>query len=73
MDKKTEVRYTVSIGRIFSALAFLAVLGAWFTQLSHTTFLGLDWPQLLFDAIVLLLGGTGLFLDALWDMSNIYD
>ena len=73
MDKKREIRYTVSIGRIFIALAFLAFLGAWFTQSSHITFLGLDWPQLLFDAIVLSVGGTGMFLDALWDMSNIYD
>ena len=73
MDKKREIRYTIYVGRIYIALAFLAFLGAGLTQLSHTTFLGLDPPQLLFDAFVLSLGGTWMFLDALWDMRNIYD
>lgn len=60
-------------GQDFYCLGVLAFLGAWFTQSSHTAFLGLDSPQLLVDAIVLLLSGTGLWLDALWEMRNVYD
>ena len=73
MDKKLEIKYTIYVGRISIALAFLAFLGAWFTQVAHTTILGLDQPQLLVDAILLSLTGTGMLLDAHWDRRNILD
>ena len=73
MNRKTEVRYTFFIGRVLIALAFLAFLSAWFTHSTLSTFLGLDWSQLLVDAIALVLTGAGMFLDAFWDMHNTYD
>lgn len=73
MDKRREVRYTNYVGRVFIGLALLALLGAWLSQVRQTTILSLELPQLLVDAILLSLAGTGLLLDAHWDRRNIFD
>lgn len=61
----------VYIGRFLLALALLALLGAWFTQLAGGTLLGMTQQHLFNDAIVLALLGIGMFLDALWHSRNI--
>lgn len=58
MDTKKATTYTVYLGRIFFALAFLALLG-------------MSQQHLFNDAIVLALFGIGMFLDALWHSRNV--
>lgn len=63
--------FFVYLGRIFFVLAFLALLGAWLTQLTGGTVLGMSQQHLFNDAIVLSLFGIGMFVDALWHSRNI--
>lgn len=63
--------FFVYLGRIFFVLAFLALLGAWITQLTGGALLGMSQQHLFNDAIVLSLFGIGMFLDALWHARNI--
>ena len=51
----------VYLGRMFFALAFLALLGAWFSQPTGGTVLGMTQQHLFNDAIVLPLFGIGMF------------
>ncbi len=71
MDNKKATPIMVNLGRIFFALATLALLGAWLTQLTGGTLLGMTQQHLFNDAIVLSLFGIGMFLDALWHSRNI--
>ena len=52
--------FFVYLGRVFFALAFLALLGAWFTQLTGGTLLGMTQQHLFKDATVLSLFGIGI-------------
>lgn len=63
--------FMVYLGRIFFALAFLALLGAWLTQLTGGTLLGMSQQHLFNDALVLSLFGIGMLLDAIWHSRNI--
>jgi|GEM_PF-1140842 len=65
------VLIAVYLGRFLFTLALLALLGAWFTQLTGGTLLGMTQQHLFNDAIVLALLGMGMFLDALWHSRNI--
>jgi hypothetical protein len=71
MDTKKAVPVFVYLGRIFFALAFLALLGAWATQVVGGTILGFSQQHLFNDAIILSLFGIGMFLDALWHSRNV--
>lgn len=71
MDMTKATPFMVYLGRVFFALAFLALLGAWFTQLTGGTLLGMSQQHLFNDAIVLSLFGIGMFVDALWHARNI--
>lgn len=61
----------VYLGRVLLTLAFFALLGAWFTQLTGGTLLGMTQQHLFNDAIVLALLGIGSFLDALWHARDL--
>lgn len=63
--------FFVHLARILLILAFLALLGAWTTQLTGREVLGLTQQHLFNDAIVLALLGIGLFLDAFWHSRNL--
>lgn len=63
--------FFVYLGRLFFVLAFLALLGAWLTQLTGGTLLGMSQQHLFNDAIVLSLFGIGMFIDALWHSRNV--
>lgn len=70
-NTKTGARLAVYIGRIFLSVAFLALLGAWVTQLTSGRLLGMSQQHLFSDATVLALLGIGMFLDALWHGRNV--
>lgn len=53
-----------TVGRIFLAASFLALLGAWWTQMSGVALLGMSQQHLFSDAIVLSLLGIGALIDA---------
>lgn len=59
------------IGRIFLTLAFLALLGAWITQLTGGTLSGMSQQHLFNDAIALALLGIAGLLDALLHAKNV--
>ena len=61
----------VTIGRILLTLAFLALLGAWLTQLTGGPILSFTQQHLFNDAIALALLGIGCFLDAFWHARNV--
>lgn len=71
MDMKKSISSVVYLGRVFFGLAFLALLGAWYTQLTGGTLLGMSQQHLFNDAIVLSLFGIGMFVDALWHARNV--
>jgi len=52
------------IGRMALGLGFLALLGAWLTQLTSQPLLGMSQIHLFNDAIVLSLLGIGMLLDS---------
>lgn len=54
----------VGFGRLALGLGFISLLGAWLTQLSGQSFLGMSQNHLFNDAIVLSLLGIGMLLDA---------
>lgn len=60
MSPKTAATW----GRIALVLSFLALLGAWYTQLTGTDFLGMSQVHLFNDAIVLALLGIGGLIDS---------
>ena len=63
MDNTNTGRFFIRLGRIFGGLAFLALLGAWLTQLTGGTILGMNQQHFYNDAIVLALFGIGGLLD----------
>lgn len=71
METTKATSLMVYLGRILFALAFLALLGAWLTQLTGGTLLGMSQQHLFNDAIVLSLFGIGMFLDALWHARSV--
>lgn len=71
MDTKKATPFFVYLGRVFFVLAFLALLGAWLTQLTGGTLLGMSQQHLFNEAIVLSLFGIGMFLDALWHSRTV--
>lgn len=71
MNTTTKARPAVYIARIFVALAFFSLLGAWITQLTGASLLGMSQQHLFNDATVLALLGILLFLDALWHGRNL--
>lgn len=71
MNTTPKVRPAVYIGRLLIALAFLALLGAWITQLTGGTLLGMSQQHLFSDAIALALLGIAVFLDAFWHVRNL--
>ena len=71
MDSRKATPFIVYLGRVFFALAFGSLLGAWLTQLTGGTLFGMSQQHLFNDAIVLSLFGIGMFLDALWHSRNV--
>lgn len=67
----TGARFAVYIGRVFLALAFFALLGAWITQLTGRTIFGMSQQHLFNDAVALALLGIGMFLDGLWHARKV--
>lgn len=59
-------RRAVYVARVLIALAFLALLGAWVSQVTGGTFLGLTQQHLFNDATALALLGIAVFIDAFW-------
>lgn len=59
-----RAKIAAGFGRLSSILAVLALLGAWYTQLTGADFLGMSQTHLFNDAIVLLLLGIVSLLDA---------
>ena len=58
--------FSVGIGRLLGFLAVLALLGAWLTQITGGTILGMTQSHLYSDATILALLGIGSFADAFW-------
>ena len=59
-----NAKIAVDIGRILLFVGFLALLGAWWTQLTGQTLWGLSQNHLFSDATVLSLLGIGALIDA---------
>lgn len=53
-----------TIGRIFLAVGFVSLLGAWMTQWTGADFLGMSQVHLFSDATVFALLAIGIFFDA---------
>lgn len=65
MDSTRAARIAIALGRIFAALALLALLAAWVTQLTGDSLAGMTQQHLFNDAIVLALLAIIGFLDGL--------
>ena len=71
MNVTTSVRFFVNAGRVLLLLELLALFGAWITQLTGATLLGMAQQHLFNDAIALALLAIGMFLDAFWHDRNV--
>ncbi|MBY0496453.1 MAG: hypothetical protein K2Y23_19775 [Cyanobacteria bacterium] len=65
MDPRTA-RPAVYIARVFVALACLALLGAWVTQLTGAPLFGMTQQHFFSESTVFALLGIALFADAFW-------
>ena len=61
----------ISLGRFFGALAFLALIGAWITQLTSRPLFGMSQQHLFNDAIVLALFSISGLPDGLVHSKNL--
>lgn len=59
-----SAKTAADIGRILLFVGFLALLGAWWTQLTGQTLFSMSQSHLFSDATVLSLLGIGALLDA---------
>lgn len=66
MDQRRIGSTTVYVARVLVTLALIALVGAWITQLTGRTLLGMSQQHLFSDAIALSLLGIAGFLDAFW-------
>lgn len=71
MATTTAARPAIYVARVLIALAFLALLGAWVTQPTGDTLLGMSQQHLFNDVTALALLGIALFIDALWHARNL--
>ena len=67
MNAKTAA----TIGRFLLLFGFLSLLGAWFTQLTGETLLGMSQSHLFNDATVLSLLGIGALVDAKLHLNKV--
>lgn len=71
MDNAKAARVFIGLGRTFGVLAFLALLGAWITQVTGGTLLGMSQQHLFNDATVLSLFAIIGLLDGLLHSKNL--
>ncbi|MGI8735023.1 MAG: hypothetical protein ACR2LM_17180 [Pyrinomonadaceae bacterium] len=64
-------KVSLYLGRTFGLLAFLALLGAWITQLTGRPLFGMNQQHLFNDAMVLALFSIGMLLDGLLHSRNL--
>lgn len=64
-------KVSIYLGRTFGLLAFLALLGAWITQLTGRPLFGMNQQHLFNDAMVLALFSIGMLLDGLLHSRNL--
>jgi hypothetical protein len=57
--------FFVSVGRVSLALSVLSLIGAWITQLTGNSFVGMSQTHLFSDATVLALLGIGFLVDGI--------
>lgn len=65
-DTRQGAAIMVVIGRVFLTLSFLALLGAWLTEVTGDEVAGMSQQHLFNDAVVLALLGISSMLDAFW-------
>lgn len=71
MNAMIAGRPTAYLARVLIALAFLALAGAWITQLTDRTLMGMNQQHCFDDAGTLALLGIALFLDAFWHARRV--
>lgn len=71
MNNASAGRFFTGLGRAFIVAAILALIGAWITQLTGETFLGMSQQHFFNDAMTLSLLGIALLLDALLHLKNL--
>ena len=59
-----KTKFFTNAGRVLLSLAFLSILGAWWTQLTGADLLGLSQQHLFNDAMALSLLGIGSLVDS---------
>lgn len=64
-------RIAIGLGRVCGVLALLALLGAWYTQLTGGTLFGMSQQHLFNDATVLALFSIAGLLDGLLHSKNL--
>ena len=71
MDMTRFTRGTVYFARVLLGLAFLALVGAWITQLTGEALFGMSQQHLFNDALALAVLGIAVFLDAFWHARHV--
>lgn len=66
-------KLSIALGRFCGLLSFLALLGAWITQVTGGTLFGMSQQHLFNDAIVLALFAIAGLLDGLLHSKGIWD
>lgn len=71
MDSTTTARPAIYLATVFIGLAFLALIGAWISQLRDGALFGMSQQHLFNDATALALLGIALFVDAFWHARHL--
>lgn len=71
MNATRAARFFTLAGRLLLTLAFVALVGAWITQVTGGAIFGMGQQHLFNDAIALALLGIGCLLDALLHLKNL--
>ena len=64
-------KIAIYLGRVFGLMAFIALIGAWITQLTSRPLFGMSQRHLFNDAIVLALFSISGLLDGLVHSKNL--
>ena len=64
-------RFAIGLGRLLILLSFITLFGAWMTQVTGTTLLGMTQEHFFNDAMTLALLGIAVFIDGFWHARHV--
>ena len=71
IKKRGKIKLSITIARVCGIFAIISLIGAWITQITGGSILGMSQQHLFFDSIALSLISIGNFIDSLLHSRNL--